>query len=90
MKAGPAAGDLRVPSGQQVSLFSYDEIAAMQQNAAGIGCPRFQRETEERIKEFSTAHGHCQVSARMGNTARILSTSATDFSMSSITVRRPR
>lgn len=36
----------------QVSLFSDTEIAAMQQNAAGIGCPTHQREAEECIKEF--------------------------------------
>lgn len=36
----------------QVGLFSDTEIAAMQQNAAGIGCPTYQREAEERIKEI--------------------------------------
>ena len=33
----------------QVSLFTDDEVAAMQQKAAGIGCPAFLREAEDRI-----------------------------------------
>lgn len=40
---------LRVEGQSQVSLFTDDEIVAMQQKAAGIGCPTFQREAEERI-----------------------------------------
>jgi hypothetical protein len=43
---------LRNPGDQQVGLFSDSEIAAMQQNAAGIGCPMYQREAETRMKEF--------------------------------------
>ncbi|MBK8211687.1 MAG: three-Cys-motif partner protein TcmP [Rhodospirillales bacterium] len=35
---------LRNSDNQQVGLFSDTEIAAMQQNAAGIGCPKYQRE----------------------------------------------
>lgn len=45
------------PGGRQVSLFTDDEITAMQQNAAGIGCPAFQREAEARILEFLTGRG---------------------------------
>ena len=45
---------LHDPSGQHLSLFSEDEIVAMQQNAAGVGCPRFQRDAEERVKEWLT------------------------------------
>lgn len=41
----------------QVSLFTDDEIAAMQQNAAGIGCPTFQREAEARVMELLSRRG---------------------------------
>lgn len=40
---------LRGEHQRQVSLFTDDEIAAMQQQAAGIGCPAFQRDAEARI-----------------------------------------
>ena len=40
---------IRGSIGQQDSLFSDDEVAAMQQDVAGIGCPRFQREAETRV-----------------------------------------
>jgi len=43
---------LRDPDGQHLSLFTEAEIAAMQQNLSGVGCPGFQREAEERVKEF--------------------------------------
>ena len=43
---------LRDPSGHHLSLFSEDETVALQQNAAGVGCPKFQRNAEERVKEF--------------------------------------
>lgn len=43
---------LRDPDGQHLSLFTEDEIVAMQQNQSGVGCPRFQRDAEERIKDF--------------------------------------
>ena len=43
---------LRDPSGHHLSLFSEDETVALQQNAAGVGCPKFQRNSEERVKEF--------------------------------------
>ena len=43
--------------GHQVSLFTDDEIAAMQQNAAGIGCPEFRREAEARIVEILVGRG---------------------------------
>ncbi|MGP1396781.1 MAG: three-Cys-motif partner protein TcmP [Inquilinaceae bacterium] len=38
----------------QTSLFADDEIAAMQQRAAGLGCPAFQRQAEARIVELLT------------------------------------
>lgn len=40
---------LRNEGHAQVSLFADDEISALQQNAAGIGCPMFQREAATRI-----------------------------------------
>ena len=43
---------LRDPSGHQFGLFSDEQIAEMQQDAAGVGCPRFQREAEARMKDF--------------------------------------
>lgn len=43
---------LRNLGDHQISLFTDDEIAAMQQHAAGIGCPRFQREAEARLIEL--------------------------------------
>ena len=43
---------LRDPDGQHLSLFTEDEIVAMQQNLSGVGCPRFQQEAEERVKEL--------------------------------------
>lgn len=45
------------PGDHQVSLFTDDEITAMQQNAAGIGCPAFQREAEAHIVEFLAERG---------------------------------
>lgn len=46
---------LRDSSNHQVSLFSDDEIATIQQEAAGIGCLRYQREAEARVKEILSA-----------------------------------
>ncbi|MCP4083421.1 MAG: three-Cys-motif partner protein TcmP [Planctomycetaceae bacterium] len=46
---------LRVEGQAQVSLFTDDEIAAMQQKAAGIGCSAFQREAEKRILDRLSA-----------------------------------
>ena len=43
---------LRDPSGHQFGLFSDEQIAEMQQDTAGVGCPRFQREAEARMKDF--------------------------------------
>ena len=43
---------LRDPDGRHLSLFSEDEIVAMQQNAAGIGCLRFQRAAETCVKNL--------------------------------------
>ena len=43
---------LRDAENNQISLFTDDEIVAKQQNAAGMGCPMFQREAEERIVEL--------------------------------------
>ena len=40
---------LRSEGQGQVSLFTDDEITAMQQRAAGIGCPAFLQEAEDRI-----------------------------------------
>ena len=40
---------LRSEDLRQVTLFTDDEIAAVQQQAAGIGCPAFVREAEARI-----------------------------------------
>ncbi|MCY4565892.1 MAG: three-Cys-motif partner protein TcmP [Gammaproteobacteria bacterium] len=40
---------LRSESGDQISLFTHDEIAAIQQQRAGIGCPAYQRQAETRI-----------------------------------------
>lgn len=48
---------LRNLGDHQISLFADGEIAAMQQHAAGIGCPRFQREAEERFIELLGEHG---------------------------------
>jgi len=45
---------LRDPDRQPLSLFSENEIVAMQQNAAGVGCLGFQRDAEERVKELLT------------------------------------
>ena len=45
---------LRDQDGHHPSLFSESEIVAMQQNAAGVGCPAFQRSAEELIKELLT------------------------------------
>ena len=44
-------------SRSQVSLFSDEEIAAIQQELAGVGCPTYQLEAEQRIKEFLTRRG---------------------------------
>jgi three-Cys-motif partner protein len=41
----------------QGSLFTDDAITAMQQNAAGIGCPAFRREAEARIVELLAERG---------------------------------
>ena len=46
--------NLRNLGSRQVRLFSDEQIGAMQQNAAGIGCHRFQREAEARVKELLT------------------------------------
>ena len=43
---------LRDPSGKHLSLFSDEEIAALQQQVAGVGCPNFQHDAEARVKEF--------------------------------------
>jgi three-Cys-motif partner protein len=43
---------LRNEGDHQVSLFSDEEIAALQQGAAGIGCPAFRREAEARVVEL--------------------------------------
>ena len=43
---------LRDPDGQHLSLFTEDEIVAMQQNLSGVGCPAFQQDAEERVKEY--------------------------------------
>ena len=43
---------LRDPNDRRPSLFSEDEIVDMQQDLAGVGCPRFQREAEERVKKL--------------------------------------
>ncbi|MDP2124096.1 MAG: three-Cys-motif partner protein TcmP [Parvibaculum sp.] len=40
---------LRTPSSQQVGLFSDSEIAALEQNITGVGCPMYQREAEQQI-----------------------------------------
>jgi three-Cys-motif partner protein len=37
---------------QQACLFSDAQIVAMQQNDAGIGCPKYQREAKKRIGDF--------------------------------------
>ena len=42
---------LRRDSQQQDSLFTPDEIAALQQGNTGVGCPEFRREAEERIMQ---------------------------------------
>ena len=54
---------IRGSIGQQDSLFSDDEVAAMQQDVAGIGCPRFQREAETRVKEFLASRPFATFSA---------------------------
>lgn len=54
---------LRNSGDQQVGLFSDSEIAAMQQNAAGIGCPIYQREAEKRIEELLTSRPFAPFSA---------------------------
>lgn len=46
---------LRNAGDQQVRLFSDDEIAALQQGAAGVGCRAFQREAETRIVDLLTS-----------------------------------
>lgn len=43
---------LRKSGDHQIGLFSDNEIAAMQQNAAGIGCPKYKREAENRLKKY--------------------------------------
>ena len=43
---------LRDSSNHQVGLFSDDEIATIHQEAAGIGCLRYQREAEALVREF--------------------------------------
>ena len=49
---------LRDPDGHHISLFSEEEVVAMQQNAAGVGCSAFQREAAERVKKLLAAR-HC-------------------------------
>lgn len=61
----------RKSGGQEISLFSGEEIAAMQQNAAGIGIPRFQRETEECIREFLSSRVANSISAIWPETLEI-------------------
>ena len=46
---------LRNSGSPQVGLFSDSELAAMQQNAAGVGCPKYQTEAERRIKNLLSA-----------------------------------
>ena len=48
---------LRNSGNTQVGFFSDTEIADMEQSAAGVGCPKYQREAEKHIKEF-LAEGH--------------------------------
>ena len=43
---------LRDPHGHQAGLFSDEQIVEMQQDATGVGCPRFQREAEACVEEF--------------------------------------
>ena len=43
---------LRNAGDRQVSLFTDDEIANLQQDTAGIGCPVFLREAEDRIVQL--------------------------------------
>ena len=43
---------LRSFDGQHPSLFTEDEIIALQQNLSSVGCPKFRRDAEERAKEF--------------------------------------
>ncbi len=48
---------LRHEADDQVSRFTDDEIAAMQQEEAGIGCQKFQREAETRVVELLSTSG---------------------------------
>lgn len=50
-------GRLRNEGGDQVSLFSEDVIAAMQQDVAGIGCSSFRQEAQTRIVTQLTNSG---------------------------------
>ncbi len=36
----------------QARLFSHEQIADMQKRAAGVGCPKFQREAEARLSDL--------------------------------------
>ena len=49
---------LRDPDGHHISLFSEEEVVAMQQNAAGVGCSTFMREAAERVRKL-LAERHC-------------------------------
>ena len=60
---------LRNSSDNQVGLFSDTEIADMEQNAAGVGCPKYQHEAEEHIKEFLAG---CRVDTFSSISAEIL------------------
>ena len=60
---------LRNSSDNQVGLFSDTEIADMEQNTAGVGCPKYQREAEEHIKEFLAS---CRVDTFSSISAEIL------------------
>ena len=42
---------LRDSDSRLFSLFSDDEVVAMQQNVAGVGCPRFRGDAEKRARE---------------------------------------
>ena len=47
---------LRNSGSKQICLISDEEVAAIQQNVAGIGCPKFEREAEALIQELLTGH----------------------------------
>ena len=47
-----ARNHLRDADSEQVCLFSDDDVVAMQQNSAGTGCSKFQKQAEERISKL--------------------------------------